>query len=133
MADDAPVRDELGRFVPGNSGNPKGRIPLPAEIRNAIRSASPRAVEVLIESLESPDERIRVVAARELLDRGYGKPATADEADTANINQVHLEALKALAARSSKQGDQIEEAVFTEVEPHSGSGPVKEDDYNDRG
>ena len=30
MADDEPIRDELGRFVSGVSGNPKGRIPVPS-------------------------------------------------------------------------------------------------------
>ena len=67
-------RNEAGRFVGGQSGNPSGRPKIPQELRMKIRDACPEAVNTLIELLHSKKEMIRLQAAHELLDRGYGKP-----------------------------------------------------------
>lgn len=61
------------KFQPGVSGNPGGR---PKGIAAKAREHTERAVEVLVAGMEDDDARVRIAAARELLDRGYGKPLT---------------------------------------------------------
>ena len=43
------------------------------------RQHTENAVGVLVAALEDPDTRIRLDAVRQLLDRGYGKPAQSVE------------------------------------------------------
>lgn len=61
------------RFKPGVSGNPGGR---PKGVAAKAREHTGRAIEVLVEALEDKDARMRLQAAKELLDRGYGRPLT---------------------------------------------------------
>src|SRR5260370_9062288 len=65
-----------GHWGKGQAGNPAGRPGLPGEFREQIRSHTAKAIRVLVEALEDPDARVRVAAAKEILDRGHGKPAT---------------------------------------------------------
>jgi hypothetical protein len=58
-------------FKPGQSGNPGGR---PRGIAALARAHTDRAVEVLVEGMEDEDHKVRIAAAREVLDRGWGKP-----------------------------------------------------------
>jgi len=61
------------KWQKGQSGNPGGR---PKGIAAIARLHTDRAIEVLVEGLENEDHRVKIVAAKELLDRGYGKPLT---------------------------------------------------------
>ena len=63
-----------GGFQKGQSGNPGGRSKLPADIREAFKAKAPQALEVLTRCLQSDDDRIAMMAAQAILDRGYGKP-----------------------------------------------------------
>lgn len=67
----------MGKWVKGQSGNPRGRARTPPELTEACRRLSTDAVSVLGAILRSkksrPQDRIR--AAEVLLDRGYGKAA----------------------------------------------------------
>jgi hypothetical protein len=86
-----------GTWVKGQSGNPAGRPALPAEFREQIRSHTPAAIRVLVDALKDPDARVRVAAAKELLDRGHGKPATVADVtlrqEPVDLARSHLQAL----------------------------------------
>lgn len=75
-------------FQPGQSGNPGGRPKVIESIRDAARNLGDKALGVLAGALESDDERARIVAANSLLDRGFGKSASAVEWDAAQRAKV---------------------------------------------
>jgi len=62
-----------GTFKPGQSGNPKGRPKEFAEIKALARVHGPEAIETLARLMRESDPRTQVAAAKELLDRGFGK------------------------------------------------------------
>ena len=64
-------------FQPGQSGNPSGRPKQDPAIRALARENAEKALGVFIADLESDDAKIRQGAAKEILDRAYGKPAQA--------------------------------------------------------
>ena len=88
------MRDDLGRWVRGTSGNPGGMPKPPEGLRTRLAELSPRAVERLGELLNSDDERVRLEAAKAILDRHLGRPAIqADLTVTRADSDGHLAAL----------------------------------------
>ena len=117
-------RDERGHWLPGRSANPGGRPGVPEDIKATLRELSPRAVRRLGELLDSEDERIRLEAAKAILDRHLGRPAI--QADI-NLHRGaaddHLAALLEVARRRAAEPIMLEhvevEATTTETLPRS--------------
>jgi hypothetical protein len=84
----------LRPFKKGASGNPSGTSKAVAELRALARAHSPKAFGKLVELLQSSDERVALMAAKEILDRGFGRPAPAEEGDderTVVVQIVHID------------------------------------------
>lgn len=106
------MRDDSGRFIPGISGNPGGR---PKGIAAKAREHTDRALEVLVNALDDDDSRVRIAAAKELIDRGYGKPVTMT-ADVSNrLDDLNDDTLDAAI-------DAIRETIGVAGEADGGAG-----------
>jgi hypothetical protein len=102
-------------FRPGQSGNPGGRTPLFGECQAIAREASPRAIERLVELVESADERVALMAADKVLERAWGKPKVHEEDESpfknmtrAERNQRVLELLAFAANLKVPEGIEVE-------------------------
>ena len=67
-----------------------------AEIKALAQEHGPAAIKKLVKLMDSKDERTRVAAIKELLDRGYGRPAQTiggdpDKPMTMTINHLRLD------------------------------------------
>jgi hypothetical protein len=74
---DAPNPSGVGGFRPGQSGNPGGRPQSVSAIQLAARRHCLEAIERLADIMRNggPDAPAKIAACRELLDRGFGRPA----------------------------------------------------------
>jgi hypothetical protein len=68
-------------FQPGQSGNPGGRKPIPAEIKEMARAASAEAIERAIYWMRSDDSAASLKAIQIITERAYGKPAQPIDGD----------------------------------------------------
>ena len=75
-------------FKKGQSGNPGGRPKVLGDIQALAREKSPRMIEILEDIADNAKShpQARVAAARELLDRGFGKPLQTTALATMEIN-----------------------------------------------
>jgi len=95
-----------GGFQKGQSGNPGGRSKLPAEMREAFKAKAPQALEVLTRCLQSDDDRIAMMAAQAILDRGYGRPVQSIDA---NINDDPVRYIVELPKKSATTQEWLED------------------------
>ena len=75
-------RDEKGRFVKGSTGNPGGRPTSGVSFTDLLRAkveAKPKAVERLVDLMESEDENVALKAIVYFLNRLEGMPKQATE------------------------------------------------------
>jgi hypothetical protein len=71
----------LKPFRKGTSGNPGGRPAISAQVRLRAQEATPSAIERIVALIDSDDERVALMACKEILDRAYGKVGQADKED----------------------------------------------------
>ena len=111
-------RNNLGHWLPGRSANPGGRPGVPDVIKATLRELSPRAVERLGQLLDSDDERIRLEAAKAILDRHLGRPAIqADLTVRGSASTEHLEALIEVARRRRAEPIDLDEREVLDITP----------------
>ena len=98
------TRGSDGRFIKGVSGNPSGKPPMPAVIKELLQNATPDAVELLIETMkdESVKTDIRVRCAETIIDRVLGKSVQPFEAlfqtQALDMSEFTIDELKRLAS-----------------------------------
>ena len=84
----APKSNLRPPWQKGESGNPAGYPKKYAQIVKLARAYTGRAIDRLVELMESNDERVALLAAQALLERGWGKPREfADEPESAHAVQ----------------------------------------------
>ena len=91
------MRNNLGQFISGHSGNEGGRPKDEHKVAELARSFTTEAIDTLVELMRSgKDERVRGTAAQALLDRGWGKPKVEVVTDQ---KQDYISALRAVNER----------------------------------
>jgi len=95
------------RWQKGQSGNPTGRSKASVELQSLARAHTPEAFAALVRVIRSkhaPDAAV-VSAAREILDRGWGRPALPVTGDLGFGRLVEaLEARRSKASAASGDG-----------------------------
>lgn len=66
-------------FKKGASGNPTGRPKIAAEVKELARKHGQTALQRVVSLIDSPDERVSLAAAQEIMNRAYGKSPQAIE------------------------------------------------------
>jgi len=95
------MRNNLGQFISGHSGNAGGRPKDEHRVSELARSYTAEAIETLVDLMrQGKDERVRGTAAQALLDRGWGK---AKVEVVSNAESSYLELLQAVNATPTKR------------------------------
>jgi len=93
MALNFTVASNRGRgWKPGQSGNPNGRA-ADLSLQELCKTYTEEAVKTLVVAMRNPKER--VIAAKEILDRGWGRPKQVISTDGEQFNITHLHMLAA--------------------------------------
>ena len=79
----------LKPFQRGVSGNPGGK-PKGEDVRYLARKNTRRAMERIVELIDDEDPRVALMAAKEVLDRAYGKPKVIEDDDGGDRKNVTI-------------------------------------------
>jgi len=85
----------LKPFKKGQSGNPGGKPKALIALREVCREMAPDMLSRIRQIAETAEPRVALEAARELLDRGFGKPVVGDTDPVAGqvttVRFIHVE------------------------------------------
>ena len=84
----------LRPFQKGVSGNPGGKPKKHEDVKALARQHSKAALNRIVELISSSDERVAIMAAKEVLDRAYGKAKPADDEDDNAKKNVTINILR---------------------------------------
>lgn len=84
----------LKPFQKGISGNPGGRPKAEKDVKAFALKNTKRAMERIVELIEDEDPRVALMAAKEVLDRAYGKPKVADDDDANDKKHVTINIIR---------------------------------------
>ncbi len=87
--------NNLRPFPKGVSGNPSGTSKAVAELRALARANTTTGFNKLVELMDSTDERVALMAAKEILDRGHGRPSQAEDGNQDRTVVVNIPPLDA--------------------------------------
>jgi hypothetical protein len=91
-------------FKPGEVGNPAGRAAENVELKRRARAHIDKALNILVKALEDKNPQIRVQAAKELLDRGYGRAPQYIETKKVDVwDEFTADELRAMATGISPE------------------------------
>jgi hypothetical protein len=97
----------MGKFKPGQSGNPGGRPKVVSEIQAAARLEGLASIKTLVEirNNKKNSTAVRIAAANSLLDRGYGRPAQVIDATMhkQSMDEMSDAELMAIAASADEE------------------------------
>ena len=106
-------KDNTGRFIKGQSGNPGGRPATPDTVKTMLKAATEGAVQLMIDTVNDTDAKpdLRVRCAEYICDRVLGKPTQPIEAimstPAIDLSGITVDELRRLAAydESEKTSD----------------------------
>jgi hypothetical protein len=112
-------------WKPGQSGNPKGRLPHKYDLPALAREHTKEAVERLVAIMRAEDDGRALAAIQQLLDRGWGRPITpiVDETEGTSLTLLHL-----IAAR--RVGEVLQAAMEGQTANESGKAESGTIDYS---
>ena len=100
-------RDSNGRFKPGYSGNPDGRIKGDAEVRKILKEHSAYAARRLVELLEDENSRVVFLDVQEILNRTEGKPRESVQMDISGGFDVRAQIRDVLLERMMQERETV--------------------------
>lgn len=120
----------LKPFQPGNRANPGGLGGADyREVLTLARSASPHAMAKLVKLIDHKNPRVAVVAAKEVLERAWGRvkevdPAASADPDAAERRaKMRAEVIRMLQALAVPEPLTVDNAVVVPAEDDEGQQP----------
>ena len=101
------MRNHLGQFQKGHSGNAGGRPRDEHKVSELARSYTTEAIDTLVDLMRhGNDDRVRGTAAQALLERGWGKPRVEVATMHKSNSESFIEALQEVAEKiKERQGN----------------------------
>lgn len=98
-------------WVEGQSGNPAGRKAEDRKLKLLCRQYTEKAITKIVEFLDSENPLIALSAAKELLDRGYGKAKQSIEGKFEHEHTVTTGDASSLSSRLRPQANGTDHSV----------------------